>query len=77
MYYCFVFANKSNIQEACCLKIIIGRMLTEVIKETICSKKYLLSRVDNLISAPNFYCRYFNGRTVPWASSVRVLCMQI
>ena len=30
MYYYFVFANKSNIQEACCLKIFIGRVLTEV-----------------------------------------------
>ena len=37
MYYFCEFANKSNIQEACCLKIFIGRMLTEVIKETSCS----------------------------------------
>ena len=74
MYYYFVFANKSNIQET---KIFIGRVLTEVIKETSCSKKYLLSRVDNLISAPNFYCRHFNGRAVPWAFSVGVQCMQM
>ena len=40
-------------------------------------KKYLLSRVDNLISAPNFYCYNFNGRAVPWAFSVGVQCMQI
>ena len=31
-----------------CEKIFIGRVLTEVIKETSCSKKYILSRVDNL-----------------------------
>ena len=69
MYYYFVFANKSNIQEACCLKIFIGRVLTEVIEESSCSKKKnLLSRVDNLISAPNFYCYNFNGRAVPWIS---------
>ena len=76
-YYYFVFANKSNIQEACCLKIFIGRVLTDVIKETSCSKKYLLSRVYNLISAPNFYRCHFNGRAVPWAFSVGVKCMQI
>ena len=69
MYY-FVFVNKSNIQEACCLKIFIGRVLTEVIKETTCSKKYLLSRVDNLISASNFYCCHFNGRAFPLEFSV-------
>ena len=77
MYYYFVFANKSNIQEECCLKIFIGRVLTEVIKETSCSKKYLLSRVNNLISAPNFYCCHFNDRAVPWAFSVGVQFMQI
>ena len=67
MYYYFVFANKSNIQEACCSKYnFIGCVLTEVIKETSCSKKYLLSRVDNLIRAPNFYCCHFNSRAVPW-----------
>ena len=42
VYYYFVFANKSNIQETCCLKIFIGRVLTEVIKETSCSKKILI-----------------------------------
>ena len=60
-----------------CEKLFIGRVLTEVIKETSCSKKYLLSRVDNLISAPNFYCCHFNGRAVPWFFSVGVQCMQI
>ena len=60
-----------------CEKLFIGRVLTEVIKETSCSKKYLLSRVDNLISAPNFYCCHFNGRAVPWVFSVGVQCMQI
>ena len=70
----FVFASKSNIQEACCLKILIGRVLTEVIKETSCSKKYLLSRADNLISAPNFYCCHFNGRAVPWISPLEFVC---
>ena len=77
VYYYFVFANKSNIQEPCCLKIFIGRVFTEVIKETSCSKKYLLSRVDNLISTPNIYCCHFNGRAVPWAFSVGVQCMQM
>ena len=69
VYYYFVFANKSNIQEPCCLKIFIGRVLTEVIKDTsFLKEKYLLSRVDNFISAPNIYCYNFNGRAVPWVS---------
>ena len=70
----FVFATKSNIQEACCLKIFIGRVLTEVIKETSCSKKYLLPRVDNLISAPNFHCCHFSRRAVPWLSPLEFVC---
>ena len=73
VYYIFVFVNKSNIQEASCLKMFIGRVLTEVIKETSCSK-FLLSRADNLISALNFYCCNFNGRAVPWAFPLEFVC---
>ena len=67
MYHYFVFADKSNIQETC-LKIFIGRVLTEVIKETLYLKKILMVACRQLISAPNIYCYNFNGRAVPWVS---------
>ena len=38
-------------------------------KKSASVRRPLLSRVDNLISAPNFYCYNFNGRAVPWAFS--------
>ena len=41
-------------------------ILYSLIKVIFKKRKYLLSRADNLISAPNFYCRNFNDRAVPW-----------
>ena len=49
------------------------------IQETCCSKKKLLSRVDNyflllLANSPKFYCCHFNDKAVPWASPLEFVC---
>ena len=53
--------------------IFLYSLIKAIFKKRIV-QKYLLSRVDNLISAPNCYCCNFNGRAFLLAFPLEFVC---